>query len=104
MKNYVFLLVIFAVVACSEHPGKAEKEYTALKNEIFAVHDSLMDEMITANMLRRQLKTKSNHLKANGNRVEFKRAKEHLNHAHKSMMSWMHGFNKSFPDINKTDT
>lgn len=103
MKKYIFLLTVLMLTACGHQTSQAEKDFNNLRQQVFTEHDELMKDMIKGNSLLQKIEDKTDNLDEE-KQLEFKRSAQHLKHAHTFMMSWMHSFDKAFPNINNKDT
>ena len=98
MKKLTFLFFLSTTllfVACGgkqgEDAGSATKEWSALQDEVMAIHDEVMPKMGAINKLSRELKT---YLEEHPDLAEEKKAQiaqkiEALGEADEAMMSWM---------------
>lgn len=89
---YAILFTVFTtVVACNTKPPKEAEEYHKLFDEVIAVHDEIMPEMMKLNSLAGKLKKETDATNTHSGILDS------LEMSHKAMMDWMKDFSEKFP-------
>ncbi|MGI9547994.1 MAG: hypothetical protein ACR2MM_12190 [Flavobacteriaceae bacterium] len=88
------LVLSLFILSCKEKKKSGEVDSTTSKmEEVMAIHDEVMPKMSTIGKLVADLKPK---VDTTATGIEYKKAMNELQDAHKSMMDWMQGFGKRF--------
>ena len=88
-----FVLSLF-ILSCKEVKKSDNTDSSVSKmEEVMAIHDEVMPKMSTIGKLVADLKPK---VDTTATGVEYKKAMNDLQDAHKSMMDWMQGFGNKF--------
>ncbi len=90
-KKYLMFALFFLIISCKE--DKKTSEGPSQMKKVMAIHDEVMPQMGVMGKLVEELKKKEDSTAVG---QEYKKAREELQAANKSMMVWMQEFGNRF--------
>ncbi|MEM7550350.1 MAG: hypothetical protein AAF363_11775 [Bacteroidota bacterium] len=97
MKNLLIIIAALVLVSCADSKKETEKK---LRDEVIAIHDSIMPEMRTIRDLQKELEVKIQELDSSSvaQLEELESKSEKLESAGDEMMKWMRDYEDDFED------